>query len=389
MRLPGDLAPNAAARTVDALRAQGVAVIDLTESNPTKAGFQYPDHLLNALADPRALRYEPHPFGLLPAREAVAGEFLRRGLHIAPARVALTASTSEAYGFLFKLLCNPGDAVVVPRPSYPLFEYLTALEGVKAIPYTLEYHGTWRVDIDTVHRALGDRVRALLIVSPNNPTGSFLHKDDLVTLATLCASRDMAIIGDEVFADFPLDPAPHAASVLQATDVITCSLGGLSKSAGLPQLKLGWIAFGGPDNRLRKILDAYEVIADAYLSVSTPVQVAAPALVEAGAAVRAQIHARLRHNLESLRAAVQAFPSASVLTCEGGWSAVLQLPSTRSEEALILELLNHDHLLVHPGYFFDFERETFVVVSLLVEPDVFERGVARLLARATEHHPQP
>lgn len=389
MRLPGDLSPNAAARAVAALGAQGRAVTDLTESNPTKAGFQYPEHLLHALADARALAYDPHPLGLMTARDAVSREFRRRGLEVPARRIGLTASTSEAYAFLFKLLCDAGDAVLVPRPSYPLFDYLTALEAVEAIPYRLEYYGRWRIDVGSVQRALGDRVRALLVVSPNNPTGSFLHKDDLVRLATLCASRDIPIIGDEVFADFPLDAAPHAASVLEATDIVTFSLGGLSKSVGLPQLKLGWIGVGGPADRVQKMLTAYEVIADAYLSVSTPVQVAAPALLEAGNAVRAQIRARVGRNLAALRAAAASYLSVSVLPCEGGWSAVVQLPSTRSEEALVLELLNRDQVLVHPGYFFDFERESFVVVSLLVEPDVFDRGVARLLARATESIQEP
>jgi aspartate/methionine/tyrosine aminotransferase len=383
------LSPNATARAVAALRAQGVAVTDLTESNPTRAGLQYPEQILQALADSRALVYDPHPLGLLPAREAVAREFLRRGLAVAPDRIGLTASTSEAYGFLFKLLCDAGEAVLAPRPSYPLFEYLTTLESVEAIPYTLEYHGTWRVDIDSVREALDDRVRALLVVSPNNPTGSFLHEDDLVAMAELCAPRDVAIIGDEVFADFPLDAAPHRASVLDRTDIVTFSLGGLSKSVGLPQLKLGWIGFGGPDERVERILHEYEVIADAYLSVATPVQVAAPALLEAGAGVRAQIHARVRHNLAALRDAAAAYPSIGVLRCEGGWSAVVQLPSTRSEEALVLDLLNDDHILVHPGYFFDFPRESFVVVSLLVEPAMFARGVARLFARATDSIQEP
>jgi alanine-synthesizing transaminase len=279
--------------------------------------------------------------------------------------------------------------VLVPRPSYPLFEHLTALESVVAIPYALEYHGVWRVDIASVRRALNDRVRALLIVSPNNPTGSFLHMDDLVTLTELCASQDVAMIGDEVFADYPLDAAPHAVSVLNQEEVAAFSLGGLSKSAGLPQLKLGWIGFGGPQRRLASTLLAYEVVADSYLSVATPVQVAAPALLAAGARVRAQIHARVQHNLTALREMAAAYPAVDVLPCEGGWSAVLQIPATRSEEALTLELLNEDHVLVHPGYFFDFERESFVVVSLLVATDVFQQGIARLLARATDSPAQP
>lgn len=388
-RLPGDLSPNATARAVEALRARGASVIDLTESNPTRAGFQYPEQLLDALADRRALRYDPHPLGLLSAREAVAQEFLRRGLTVPPDRIGLTASTSEAYGFLFKLLCNAGDAVLVPRPSYPLFDHLTALESIVAIPYTLEYDGTWRVDLDSVRRAMDDRVRAVLIVSPNNPTGSFLHSDDLVNLVELCASRDVAIIGDEVFADYPLEVSSDATSVLAQADVVTFSLGGLSKSVGLPQLKLGWIACGGPSDRVAQTLAAYEVVADAYLSVSTPVQIAAPALLDAGAGVRSQIHARVRQNLAALRQIVSASPAARVLSCEGGWSAVIQLPSTRNEEALILELLTEDQILVHPGYFFDFARESFVVISLLVEADVFERGAARLVARATRSISQP
>jgi alanine-synthesizing transaminase len=388
-RLPGDLSPNATARAVEALRARGVSVIDLTESNPTRAGFHYPEHVLDALADARAFRYDPHPLGLISAREAVAREFLRRGATVPPDRIGLTASTSEAYGFLFKLLCNAGDAVLVPRPSYPLFEHLTSLEGVAAVPYRIEYHGSWRIDLDSVRRAMDDRVRALLIVSPNNPTGSFLHCDDLVNVVELCASRDVAIIGDEVFADYPLDVSTHAVSVLAQADVVTFSLGGLSKSAGLPQLKLGWIAFAGPSERVQQTLASYEIVADAYLSVSTPVQVAAPVLLDAGTEVRSQIHSRIRHNLAALRQIVTAYPAARVLSCEGGWSAVIQLPSTRSEEALILELLDDDHILAHPGYFFDFERESFVVVSLLVETDIFERGAARLLARATSTIPQP
>jgi alanine-synthesizing transaminase len=384
-RLPEDLSPNPMTRALAALRARGVDVIDLTESNPTRAGFDYPPHLLQPLADTRALVYDPQPLGHLPAREAVACEFGRRGVPVSPDRIALTASTSEAYSFLFKLLCNPGDTVLVPRPSYPLFEHLTRFEAVHAAPYRLEYHGTWRVDIDTVRVAMTDRTRALLIVSPNNPTGAFLHHDDLVQLSALCASRGVALIGDEVFADFPLDPAPRACSVLAQRDALTCSLGGLSKSIGLPQVKLGWIAVDGPARLLNDILRGYEVIADAYLSVSTPAQLAAAQLLNAGAGLRAQIQQRVEGNLAALREQTANHPAACVLTCEGGWSAVVQVPSLRSEEVLALELLTEEHVLVHPGYFFDFERESFVIVSLLVEPSTFTRGVARLLSRATLH----
>jgi alanine-synthesizing transaminase len=381
-RLPTSLAPNAVSRALDAKRKTGAAIVDLTATNPTTAGFQYPEKLLDALANPRSLEYDPLPLGLWSARAAVASDFRRRGIVISADRVALTSSTSEAYAMLFKLLCDAGDAVLVPQPSYPLFEHLTELESVASIPYALEYHGSWRIDIDSIVKAATDRVRAILIVSPNNPTGSFLHRDDLDAVSNLALSRGWAIIGDEVFADYPLDAAPAAASVLAGADVLTFSLGGLSKSAGLPQLKLGWIGVGGPSSKVDEAMAAYEIIADTYLSVSTPVQTAAPDLLEQGAGIRAQILARVRRNLASLRTIAAAHRSAAVLPVEGGWSAVIQVPQLRSEEALVLELLDQDDVLVHPGYFFDFDREAFVIVSLLVEAGDFDRAIARVLARA-------
>jgi alanine-synthesizing transaminase len=382
-RLPKSLEPNAVARAIDAKRRRGAAIVDLTATNPTSAGFAYPKELLQPLADPRALEYEPQPLGLWSARAAVAADFRRRGIVISADRVALTASTSEAYALLFKLLCDAGDSVLVPHPSYPLFEHLTALESVTAIPYELEYHGAWRIDIDSITRAATDRVRAVLVVSPNNPTGSFLHRDDLAALSDVAAAREWAIIGDEVFADYPLDAAPEAANVLAGAGVLTFSLGGLSKSAGLPQLKLGWVGFGGPAAQVDEALAAFELVADTYLSVSTPVQAAAADLIEQGMVIRSQILARVRRNLESLRTIAAAYPSAGVLRVEGGWSAVIQVPQLRSEESLVLELLAKDDVLVHPGYFFDFPREAYLVVSLLIEPAPFDDAITRLLSRAT------
>jgi len=381
-RLPASLEPNALSRALDARRRRGVAVADLTESNPTRVGLHYPPALLAGLAHPEGLVYDPQPLGLWAARAAVAADFRRRGIVISADRVAITASTSEAYALLFKLFCDAGDAILVPRPSYPLFEHLARLESVTAVPYGLEYHGAWRIDLDSVRRAAGPRVKALLIVSPNNPTGSFLHRDDLAALSALAATHDWPIIGDEVFADYPLDPAPAAVSVMAASDVLTLSLGGLSKSAGLPQVKLGWIGFGGPAARVDAALAAFEIVADTYLSVSTPVQVAAPSLIAHGALVRAQILARARQNLATLRTLAAAYPSIAVLPVEGGWSAVLQVPAVRSEDALALELLDQDDVLVHPGYFFDFPREAYVVLSLLPAPPVFEPAVTRVLRRA-------
>ncbi|HEX8029129.1 MAG TPA: pyridoxal phosphate-dependent aminotransferase [Vicinamibacterales bacterium] len=383
-RLPRILETNAVTRALEAKRRSGVSIVDLTETNPTAAGFTYPPNLLEALGHPRALEYDPQPLGIWPARAAVAADFRRRGVVISADRVALTSSTSEAYALLFKLLCDAGDAVLVPHPSYPLFEHLTALESVAAVPYSLEYHGQWRIDTGSVARAVTDRVKAILIVSPNNPTGSFLHKDDLAALSEIASTKNLALIGDEVFADYPLDPAPGAAAVLTGAEVLTFSLGGLSKSAGLPQLKLGWIGFGGPSAAVDDALAAYELIADTYLSVSTPVQAAAAELIEHGAGIRAQILARVRRNLDSLRQIAAAFPAADVLRVEGGWSAIVQVPQLRSEEALVLELLERDSVLVHPGYFFDLAREAFVVVSLLVEPAQFDRAIASVLKRATQ-----
>ena len=380
-RLPKNLEPNAVARAIEAKRRSGAAILDLTQTNPTAAGFTYPKELLEPLADPRGLDYDPQPLGMWSARAAVAADFRRRGTVISADRVALTSSTSEAYAMLFKLLCNAGDAVLVPQPSYPLFEHLTELESVKAVPYALEYHGSWRIDLESLTRPAANRVRAILIVSPNNPTGSFLHRDDLDAISALAAERGWAIIGDEVFADYPLDPAPAATTVLAGAGVLTCSLGGLSKSAGLPQLKLGWIGFGGPAAVVDEALAAYEIVADTYLSVSTPVQAAAAQLIAQGGAIRAQIQARIRRNLDSLRTLAALHPSIGVLPVEGGWSAVIQLPNLRSEESLALELLDKDDVLIHPGYFFDFERESFAIVSLIVEPAAFDRAIGKLLAR--------
>lgn len=382
-RVPADLTPNPVSRAVDEQRKAGRPLIDLTESNPTRAGFAYPADLLAPLADPAGLVYDPRPLGLPAARAAVAEDHLRRGLKVPASRIALTSSTSEAYAFLFKLLCNPGDGVLVPRPSYPLFEHLTRLECIRAVPYDLEYHGRWRVDTGSLGRAVDERIKALLVVSPNNPTGSFLHREDLATLVRLCDEHGLVLIGDEVFADYPLDAAADAVSVSTQDEVLTCALGGLSKSIGLPQAKLGWIAWSGPDAQVASALDAYEIVADSYLSLATPVQVAAPALLSAGAAVREQIQQRLRDNLSSLRRAVAQCPDVTLLDVEGGWSAVLQVPATRSEDEMVIRLVTDDGVLVHPGYFYDFLREAFLVLSLIVETAAFSAGLERLLARVS------
>jgi aspartate/methionine/tyrosine aminotransferase len=386
-RLPPSLVANAIARAVDARRRAGLDLVDLTESNPTRAGFQYPLDLFSPLADPAGLVYDPQPLGLPRAREAVAVHCSGSGRIVMPGNVTLTASTSEAYALLFKLFCDPGDRVLVPRPGYPLFDHLTRLEAVDSASYLLEYHGSWRVDLASVERALTVRTRALLVVSPNNPTGSVLHREDLLSLVDICRRHDLVLIGDEVFSDYWLDGPECPVSVLNQDEVLTCALGGLSKSCGLPQAKLGWIVWGGPEDQVSRALAAYEIVADSYLSVSTPVQVAAEALLTSGAAVRDQIRARIRRNLHALREACTRWPSATVLRTEGGWSAVVQVPAVRPEEELVVTLVANDGVLVHPGYFFDFAREAFVVLSLIVEPARFDEGVSRLLARACGGRP--
>ena len=382
-RTPSDLAPNRLTLAEQAARAAGARLIDLTETNPTRVGLDYPGRIAAALAAPEALAYHPRPFGLPAARERVAAELAAAGAPVDPSRVILTASTSEAYAYLFKLLCDPGDDVLVPVPSYPLFEHLTRLELVAVRQYPLDFHGAWSIDAHAVEAAVTPRTRAILVVSPNNPTGSVVTRGDLASLAGLCASRGIALVGDEVFCDYLVDPRPDRARVLDQQDALTFSLGGLSKSAGLPQMKLGWIAAGGPAPLVEAALARLEIVCDTFLSVSTPVQCAAGALIEAGREVRAQILERVTTNLRGLQALAAAHPACSVLRVEGGWSAVVRVPATRTEESLVLDLLDRDHVLAHPGYFFDFPHEAFVVVSLLPPPAEFREGAARLLARAS------
>ena len=411
-RLPGALHENTVTLALARLRTAGTPIIDLTETNPTVVGLPYPPNLHAALASPAALTYSPEPLGMLSAREAVSREYARQGAAVPASRIVLTASTSEAYSLLFKLLCDADDEVLIPQPSYPLFEMLSRLDNVKTVPYLLHLHGAWSLDRASIERALSSRARAVLVVSPNNPTGSVLNQDDFDWLATVCGARGMAIIADEVFADYQLrdtnwDSAtvgklgseavrqwgseavrqwgsgiaslPHCPiASLRSPSVLTFSLGGLSKSAGLPQMKLGWIAVSGPDALVHEAIAKLELIGDTYLSVSTPVQVAAPALIDAGAVIRAAIQARVAANLARCRELVVARPDITMLEPEAGWCVVLQMPATESEEHMVLRLLEQRHVLVHPGYFFDFPKEAFLVLSLLPPAGVFAEGVARV-----------
>ncbi len=379
-RVPGRLDPTPLAKAVHARREAAAPFIDLTESNPTRLGFVYPVGLFELLADARGGQYDPHPLGLFEARQAVAADYARRGVPVSPSRVALTTSTSESYSLLFKLLCDPGDSVLVPQPSYPLFEYLTALDGIEGRPYRLASDGGWSFDASAVHESIGERTRAVLVVSPNNPTGARLRRDALQSLAELCRDRGIALVGDEVFADYEVVPATGAArSVLEQNEALTFGLGGLSKSAGLPQLKLGWMAVSGPEAMAAEAMERLEVVCDAYLSVATPVQQAAAALLSRGAAVRQQIADRVLLNYRCLVELVTDYPACRVPPIEGGWTAVIRAPAVMPDDTRALELLHREGVLVHPGYLYDFEREGHFVVSLLCRPEEFRTGVRRVL----------
>jgi aspartate/methionine/tyrosine aminotransferase len=295
----------------------------------------------------------------------------------------LTASTSEAYTLLFKLLCDPGDGVLVPTPSYPLFDHLTRLDAVRAGQYALQYHGRWEVDVDSLDAAWSGRTKAVLAVSPNNPTGSVWTGPEWEAVTARCASRGAALIVDEVFADYPLGDRALPTGQ-RSSDALVFRLGGLSKLAALPQVKLGWIAVDGPPGLVDPALERLELICDTYLSVSTPVQVAAPALIEGGAVVRRQVQERIERNFAILRGAAAADPSLEVLHADGGWSAVLRVPARISEEDLVIGLLEQRDVLVHPGFFFDFAHEAFLVFSLLPRPEDFADGVRRVMEHLHE-----
>ncbi|MDP9151767.1 MAG: pyridoxal phosphate-dependent aminotransferase [Myxococcota bacterium] len=374
-----DLGPNRLAAALAEARGSGRVILDLTESNPTRASIPYDrGAILGALALPDSLRYDPSPFGLPAARAAVARDFGANGTPIDATRIVLTASTSEAYSFLFKLLADPGDEVLAPAPSYPLLDHLARLEAVRLVPYRLAYDGAWHVDFDSVRAALSTRTRAIVVVHPNNPTGSYLKQGELEAIASL----GVPLISDEVFARYPLqEGSSPPISVLRGRGApLVFALGGLSKLAALPQMKLAWIAVGGEADRVEAALARLEIITDAFLSVGTPVQNALPALLASrGAATKAVIE-RTRGNLAHLREAI-APSSVSVLGVEGGWYATLRLPNTRTDEEWTLTLLEKDSVHVHPGHLFDFEQDAYLVVSLLTPDAVFHEGIRRLLAR--------
>jgi hypothetical protein len=384
-------APGATHRLARALAGRRRPYLDLTVSNPTAVGLAVRDGALQLLADPRAARYAPDPMGLPVAREAVARFYERRGVPASPGRILLTASSSEAYSWLFKLLAAPGDVVLVPAPSYPLLDALAALESVALVRYPLDANDGWRVHAGAIAAevdglaAAGRRVAAVVIVAPNNPTGSGIRSAEMDALAAPAARRGFALISDEVFLDYRFEIGGDEVDVAAGAPrgCLVFSLGGLSKSAALPQLKAGWILANGPDALLAEALERLEWIADAFLSVATPVQLALPDLLLEGEATAAHVRERLRGNAAYLAGAFPPEGSVTPLAVRAGWSAVLRVPAVVPEEERVLTLLDEHDLLVHPGYFFEFPFEAFLVLSLLPEPALFREGVGRL-AKALE-----
>jgi alanine-synthesizing transaminase len=374
-----DLSPTGVARAPTTARPRHRPILDLTESNPTRAQLPYDrDAIVAALSSAGSLLYEPAPLGLESARLAVAGHIAAQGANVDPSRIVLTAGTSEAYAFAFKLLCDPSDEVLIPQPSYPLFEHLAALESVRPVAYRLAYDGAWHIDLPSVRAALSPRTRAIVCVSPNNPTGSYVKRDELDALASL----GLPIVGDEVFARYPFRSDPtRAGSVLNARGApLVVSLGGLSKSAALPQVKLAWMALAGDDACVEEAIERLELVADAFLSVGGPVQNGTAALLAAGSITEVAIRERTRSNLIWLTRAM-AGSTASILDVEGGWYAVVRVPRTRSEESWVLAFLEDDDVLVHPAHFFDFEAEAHLVISLLTPEAILREGATRILER--------
>jgi alanine-synthesizing transaminase len=380
-----NLQTNCFAQALDAHRRSRKVLLDLTVSNPTTCGFKYPaEEILGALADPHALEYSPESKGLRSAREAVAEYYSGRpGFGICagsvdPERIILAAGTSELYSYIFRLLCEPGDEILFPAPSYPLLEYLATLNDVKLVPYPLFYDHGWHMDLSALRSAITPRSRAVLVVHPNNPTGSFVMPKEATELHSICAEREMAIIADEVFLDYSAESKPHSTFAFDNA-ALAFALSGLSKISALPQMKLAWLVASGPQSLVNRAMECLEIIADTYLSPGTPVQLALPKLLGIRKEIQHQLQNRIAANLAHLDSALSANELISRLDHQGGWYATLRVPATGSDEDLVVALLEKHDVLVHPGRFFDFPQDGFLVLSLITPDSDLREGVRRLL----------
>jgi len=380
------LTPNRLSQLLRERRERGLPILDLTESNPTRCGFELDaEEVLAPLHNPRALLYQPDPRGLRVAREAVAQYYSERGVQLDPDQIFLTASTSEAYSFVFRLMANPGDKILAPQPSYPLFDFLGALNDVEVSPYPLAYNDGWQVDLQALAQRWDARCRGVLVVHPNNPTGSYIHQSERNRMAEICGQNHGVIIADEVFADYGFGAdAGRVATHALNTDVLTFTLSGLSKISALPQMKLAWIVVNGPPELRGQALARLEVIADTYLSVSAPVALATPAWLSQRGKLQSQILNRVQANLRQLDAMLTPGVPLSRLEVEGGWYAILRVPSTRSDEDWAAELLTETGVSLHPGHFYDFPSEGFLIISLLPAPDVFHDALSKVIAHVCE-----
>jgi alanine-synthesizing transaminase len=384
-RIDWDLAPNELDRLLREMRAARETLFDLTVSNPTRVGLDCDTaQIVRALARPQVTVYTPDPCGLPPARQAVAGYYADRGQAVDAESVLLTASTSEAYAMLFKLLGDPGDEVLIPRPGYPLLAYLAGLEGLHSPAYPLRGDPStgWLIDTDVLAALVTPKTRAVVAVNPNNPTGNFLKAPELAALDDICRRHGLALIVDEVFSDYGRpDDGDRIETAVNRTRALTFVLNGLSKTVGLPQLKLGWVVVGGDAGPAAAARRRLETLLDFYLSVATPVQLAAERLLHLRRPVQDRILARIAANSRLLETLAARTINIRYLVREGGWYAILDIADTLTDEARVLQLLAEDRTLVHPGYFYDFDREGYVVISLLCPPDTFETGITRLITR--------
>jgi alanine-synthesizing transaminase len=374
------LSPNALTRAIEQARASGQPILDLTVSNPTEAGVRPAGEIvLAALANPEVMHYDPQPRGLLGARQAVCRYYREsHEVDLDPERLILTTSTSEAYSYVLRLLCNPGDEILVPKPSYPLFEFLADLADVRLVPYPLLYDHGWQIDLDSLYKAATVRSRAVILVHPNNPTGSYVSAAETAALNVFCRDRSLALIVDEVFLDYSHDGAPRRSFVTN-TDALTFTLSGVSKISALPQMKLAWVATSGPEEMVAEAGARLEIVADTFLSMNAPVQLAAPVLLDQRKQIQPVLLDRLRVNLVQLDRHLAGYPSCARLTVDGGWYVVLRVPAIESDEYLAIRLLREASVIVHPGHFYDFSNEGHLVLSLIPEPAVFREGVARML----------
>ncbi len=375
-----NLEENSLSRAIASLRIAGTSYLNLTRSNPTECAFSYDQHgILRSFAQSEILRYAPDPCGLSLSREAICGYYADLQSPISAGDIVLTSGTSEGYSFVFRLLCNPGDEVLIPSPGYPLFDFLADLCDVKLVRYPLLYDHGWQIDLAALAAAATERTRAIVVVHPNNPTGHYTSANEQAQLSRFCTERGIALIADEVFLDFSLQGTSEK-SFGCVEDALTFTLSGISKICGMPQMKLAWIVVSGPAEHKRETLARLEVIADAYLSVGTPVQLAAPELLAMRASFHAQVMARVTANLHELDAQLSTQTACNRLTCEGGWSAVLRVPAEQSDEELAIALLSQKGVHVHPGHFYDFARAGYIVVSLIVPEQEFADGIRRALA---------